>query len=331
MPDELLSDTDHGISRRGFIRTSVALAGSSLLHAEHGLGPANAVHPAQPIRRSRVVQVQSRLAVQGPVVRRPLLIELLERSLTSLTGMPTLTEAWRSILKPDDIIGLKFNRSGQEVIATTDAMADVLISSLVESGWGAEQIVCIEAPEGVCRRHQTTPANLGFEPVPSRFGNESDFLASVVGQVTAIINVPYLKTHNIASLTCAMKNLSHAFVKHPAQYHRNGCSPFVSDIVSIPAVRDKLRLCIVDALRVVFEGGPEARVETLSDEGVLLASFDPVATDAIGFDLLNGVRWRRGLPSIARSAMDVPYLQAAHSAGLGTADRVGIELNKTVL
>ena len=81
-----------------------------------------------------------------------------------------------------------------------------------------------------------------------------------------MINVPFIKTHNIAGMTCGLKNLSHALVKHPAHYHANGCSPFIGDIVAADPIRKKLKLTIVDAFRVVFQGGPAARVENLHPE-----------------------------------------------------------------
>ena len=61
-------------------------------------------------------------------------------------------------------------------------------------------------------------------------GGPRDRLAGVLDQVTAIVNVPFLKTHNLAGMTCCLKNLSHALVKHPAQFHTGGCKE-VADIV----------------------------------------------------------------------------------------------------
>lgn len=277
---------------------------------------------------SRVVHVQSPYAVLGPDVHRPLLGEMLETALTSLTGKPTIGAAWRAILKPDDTIGLKFNRIGQEIIATTDTVADTIITSLVETGWRPEQIVCIEAPAGTDARHGTVPPRGGYALRATDFGSGTDELASVLGQITALIDVPFLKTHNIAGMTCALKNLSHGLVRHPARYHKNGGSPYIGDIVATPAIRTKLRLCLVDALRVVFEGGPVASARTLADEGILLASFDPVATDAVGLAILNDVRQRHELPPVARSPEGLAYLSAAHRRGLGSAVWHGIELRR---
>lgn len=313
-------------SRRRFLGVAATLAGGSWIEPLRG-ATADALRAVSGGgRRSPVVQAQNRHVVKGLEVHHQLLAEMLRDTLTSLTDTPTIAQAWRSLLHRDDVIGLKFNRSGQQIIATTAVVADALISSLVDAGWPADQIVCIEAPPGVEARAGTRRARTGYDSKATDFGSGSDQLASVLNEVTALIDVPYLKTHNIAGMSCALKNLSHGLVKHPARFHDNGCSPFVADIVAIPQIRAKLRLCLVDALRVVYDRGPEATADTISNEGVLMASRDPVATDALGLVLLNDVRRQRNLDPVAPSAENLGYLAAAQQIGLGVARRHEIEL-----
>lgn len=319
--------SDKCVSRRQFLGFGAALAGGSLLRSARSIAsqqPKLVMPRGAP--RSRVVHVRSRMVVDGPIVHRTMFKEMLEEALTALTGAKDIAQAWRAILKPDDVIGIKFNRSGQAVIGTTGVVADVLIASITEAGWEPARLVCIEAPADTEARYRTPPPRMGYVADATDFGSGSDQLASVLGQVTALIDVPFLKTHNIAGMTCALKNLSHALVKHPARYHRNGCCPYIADIVGLPEIRNKLRLCLADALRVVYDRGPEATAETISDEGVLLVSFDPVATDAVGLTLLNDARRRNGLEPIARSPGALGYLAAAHRQGLGIALLHGIDL-----
>ena len=140
-----------------------------------------------------------------------------------------------------------------------------------------------------------------------------------------MISVPFLKTHNIAGMTCSLKNLSHGLIKHPARYHKNHCSPFIADIVAAEPIRSKLRLTLVDAMRVVYVGGPQATAPALANEGVLIMSRDPVAADTVGLDVLNRARERVGLAKTAASGAEIPYLAVAHRAGLGIAVRHGIK------
>jgi hypothetical protein len=245
------------------------------------------------------------------------------------SGKASGAEAWHVLLKPEDIIGIKFNRSGQAAFANTPAMADGLIKSLVDAGWSPRQIVCIEPPPGIEERYGTTPAVLGYDSDPTDFGSGADQLASVLRQVTSLINVPFLKTHNIAGMTACLKNLSHGLIKHPARYHDNGCHPYITDIVSLDQIRRKLRFNLVDAIRVVFDGGPEPQVDTSSVAGTILAASDPVAADALGLTTLNEKRRLKGLAPLNRLPMGeggLPYLARAHRIGLGIAIPRGIEV-----
>jgi len=274
-----------------------------------------------------VRQARSRFAIDGPVVHPEMFRELLQAAVAGVLGTKTIGEAWKMLFRPDDIIGLKFNQSGQDVIATTGTVAEILVDSIVRAGFSARQIVCIEAPPSSAVHEATTPAAKGFESNPTDFGSGSDEFARALSQVSAIVNVPYLKTHNITGLTCALKNLSHGLVKHPARYHKNGCCPYIADINLHPRIRKKVRLCIVDALRVVFDRGPEASARTIANEGILVATTDPVAADTVGLSILNEVRAARGLDTVARSPARVPYLADAHRKGLGIAARHGIHVS----
>lgn len=314
------------LSRRRFLGAAASLAGGALLPAARAEAQSQHLRLMTRNKSSRVVQVRNRYVVNGPEIHHHLLLEMVEKALGTLTGQSTIKASWQQILDPDDIVGFKFNRAGYQVIATSNAMVDALVSSLIKAGWSKEQIVLIEAPPGAVARHGTQLMFTGYDAAETDFGSGSDALASVLQQITALIDVPFLKTHNICGLTGALKNLSHGLTKHPARFHGNGCSPYIPDIVATPTIHKKLRLCMVDALRVVYDGGPKATPDTISDEGMLLVSLDPVAVDTLGLAILNDIRSRYNLPVIARSAEGIGYLAEAHRRGLGMAVWHGIEL-----
>jgi len=93
--------------------------------------------------------------------------------------------------------------------------------------------------------------------------------------------------------------------------------------VSLPQIRDKLRVNIVNALRSVFAGGPEAREETTWQSGMVLSGFDPVAVDTVCLDKLNRHRRTRldssqkPLPYIDADPAMTEHLRAASQKGLG--------------
>lgn len=319
-------DPTSGISRRRFLGAAAAAAGGSLAGTRWARARQITGRVPPTATRSRVIRIRNAHAVDGPTVHLQLVSEMLERALTTLTDAPTLSEAWQTLLRPKDVVGLKFNRSGQRVLGTTETVATVVVSSLVKAGFPATRIVCIEAPKGLAERLGTTRAWSGFDRSATDFGSGADQLASVVRQVNALIDIPFLKNHNIAGMTCALKNLSHGLIKHPARYHANNCSPFIADIVANTPIAGKLRLCLVDALRVVYDRGPEAAADTISDTGMLLASTDPVATDLVGLSFLNEVRAGQGLPAIVAPTSESGYLSVAHERRLGMATWHNIEL-----
>ena len=77
---------------------------------------------------------------------------------------------------------------------------------------------------------------------------------------------------------------------------------------------------------MVFDKGPEPSAETISDEGMLLASVDPVATDGVATAILNDVRRQNGLGPITGRGEQLGYVRDAQGAGLGLAEWTGIDL-----
>jgi uncharacterized protein (DUF362 family) len=152
-------------------------------------------------------------------------------------------------------------------------------------------------------------------------------LARYLFDADAIINVPFLKTHQIAGMSGCLKNLSHALIRHPAQFHANGCSPYVGQVVGSREVSSRLKLNLMNAVRVVVDGGPGARTENTVGYGGLLLGFDPVAMDYAGLSILAAERHRLGL----RGGLAVRYLASSAEMGLGRwrptdVDRAEIEI-----
>jgi hypothetical protein len=56
--------------------------------------------------------------------------------------------------------------------------------------------------------------------------------------------LPYLQ----ASITIALKNISHGVVSHPDNFHDDSCDPFIAAINSMPVVKDKIKLHICNGI-----------------------------------------------------------------------------------
>jgi hypothetical protein len=290
------------------------------------IGASPSTGPIDPLAKSVVAHVQRKEVIDGARVHEGLMGEMFDDGLRLITGERVAADAWHKLLKPDDIIGIKFNHVGCDELGTTIPFATRLVAALQKAGFPPERIMLIEAPARLTRNLKTRPAVLGFSGGPVSFGSGEEELSAVLQEVTAIINVPFLKTHNIAGMTGCLKNLSHALIRSPGKYHANACAPFVGDIVALPAIRAKLRLHLVNALRVVYRGGPAVETEAVWTHAGLLMSTDPVAADAVGIDLLNEQRARMKLPAIGNEEAHIAHVHAAAQRGLGTDDQDYIRL-----
>jgi len=311
-----------GLSRRDFLVRSALVAGTASIAGRTPAVLASQPSQPPPEQLPDVVQVRSNEVVTLRGLHEGVLLDMLNLLLRQLTNRPP-ADAWRTILHPDDVIGLKFNSSGADGLGTTDSLMRVLVQSLTDAGFVPERMIAVEVSAAIRAETRTLAPIEGWNERVLDFGSGTDQLAAWLDRVTAIINVPFLKTHNIAGMTACLKNLSHALVKHPAQFHANACSPYIGDIVALPAIRSKLRLHLVNALRVVFDGGPSAVEECIWDAGVLLGGKDPVALDCVGLQLIDRVRMALNLPPISGPEGPPAYLAAAADRGLGT-DRLHV-------
>lgn len=271
-------------------------------------------------KRSRVVDVRSTFVLNSSTVDKNALTAVLSRGLLALTETERVEAAWRKILGAAQKIVLKFNGVAADVLSTTDAMADVLVESLAHSGYGRDVVALVEAPQAA-RRLKTRATERGWG-APIRFGEHREELANYLYACDAVINVPFLKTHRIAGMSGCLKNLSHALVRRPARYHADGCSPFVGQIVSSREITSRLKLNLVNAIRIVVNRGPDAQEEDISPNGGLLLGFDPLAVDIIGRNMLVSYRKQRGL----LTSLSIPYLDSAVKSGLGRSRSTEIEL-----
>lgn len=284
------------------------------------IGSRPSTEPIAESAKSTVVHIRADEVLSGRQVHPSLAGEMIEEALRTLTGKNKPADAWHAVLKSDDRIAIKFNRVGSEVLGTNAPLAVQLVASLGRAGFAPDRVMLIEAPPEVCRELKTKPAVGGWSGGEVNFSSGSEQLAAYLQEVTAIINVPLLKTHNLAGMTGCLKNLSHSLIRRPARYHRNGCAPYVGDILALPQIRSKLRLHIVNALRAAFDGGPEPRLAGTWAHAGVLVSRDPVAADSIGLTLLNEQRALAGLPQIGDALGRIPHLHAAAQRGLGTDD-----------
>ncbi len=297
-------------SRRQFL--AGAIGGAATLYA----WPVWAITDSK-VPNSRVALLENpRVMTEVGIVKR-LLVSLLDEGLRISLNKPSAAAAWQSILRDDDRILIKFSLADADRLATSEIMAEVLIESLMAAGFAPARITLLEARVRTAWSDQLLKPPFGWTEKVYDFGSGREQLVKAVEDATAIINVPFLKAHRIAGMTGCLKNLSHGVIRRPALYHANQCCPCIPDVVAMPVIRSKLRLNVVNALRIVYDTRPDTARDPVDIASALVISTDPVAADTIGQTVLDAMRREKALAPVTPEPGLVLQHRLAAAKGLG--------------
>ena len=277
------------LTRRDFIKGGTfAVMGAAL-----GL-------PAQQVKKSKVILIRHKEAldensrINGDVVQ-----EMLDEAVMTLFGQDNPVEAFKKIIQPDEVVGIKTNV--WSYLPTPPEVENAIKRRLIDVGVKEEDIGLDD--HGVRKN-----------PI---------FL-----KATSLINVRPLRTHYLAGVSGCMKNYI-MFAKSQPALHPNSCSGLGS-LFSLPQVKGKTRLNILCALTPQFHGrGPHHFSRRyVWDYGGLIIGQDPVAVDATGLRLIIAKRTEqlgkdRAIPPVPRHIRDA---DVKHK--LGTSDPGKIDLIK---
>jgi hypothetical protein len=329
-----------------------------------------------------VVEVLHPGSIQNRAIVREAVRDMVARGMKELTGAPEAAEAWRLLFEPGDVVGVKVNPVGWPHVFSSHELVHEVVAGLGSAGVSPRDIVIFDRyraqfrkagylknlPEGV--RWDATVEDYdnvqldieGYDPDvyreielvsrdhhdPADPRTRRSHLSLIVSRkVQKIINLPVLKDHGSAGVTLCLKNMSHGFVNNVARSHgnasTNACNVFIPAICSLPQIRSKVVLHILDGLRGMFEGGPGGRVGTSWDNHTLYFATDPVALDRIGWEAVDRKRVAVGLPLVAESRW-VPagdedqhrrhsfrqpeHIELSAALGLGVFDRDKIDLRQ---
>ena len=275
------------LTRRDFIRGTVGAAlGASIVGADW-------MSVSEAAARSSVVTVvRAKNAMDSARNVDPTIIDtMLEQTLLKFTGRTNIEEAWLSLVKPSDTIGLvptgHLNPTHNEVI-------DAVQSSLMDAGIPKKNIVMAQGG-------------------PSRVKNCS-----------ALIALPALKAHQQTGIGTVLKNYI-MFSGRPSHYHKSGSSK-LGEIWNLPDVKGKTRLVLVDSLYPLCDKGPQPDPRYKWHYNGLIAGTDPVAVETVCLRIieekrqaLRGEPWPLSPPPICIEAADTVY-------GLGTSNMAEISI-----
>ncbi|MFQ6070975.1 MAG: DUF362 domain-containing protein [Candidatus Aminicenantales bacterium] len=245
------------ITRRDFLRTAAvsALAGAFPL-------PSRGDSADRGAKKSKVVLIRDINALDSRGKHNPeVILNMLDEAVSVLLDSSDPVRAWKKLLKPSDILGIKSNVWGP--IPTGRAVEQALRRRAMDAGVEEKNISIDD--RGVIR-------------------NE------IFRKATALINARPARTHHWSGMGTCIKNYI-MFVSNPSAYHGDSCANLAKIWLKYN-LREKTRLNVLLMLTPLFHGiGPHhySRKYVWEYKG-LIVSQDPVAADATGLRILEAKR-----------------------------------------
>ncbi len=283
-------------TRRQFIKnTSVATIGSTLF-----LGAGQSTTYGKTDKTTSIVLVRNKDVLDNNgIPRNKVVLEMLDSAITTLTKVQEPVKAWKKIIKPSDVVGIKSNE--WRYIPTTTQVEQALKKRVMDAGV-VESNISID-DRGVLRD-------------------------SIFKQSTALINARPMRTHHWSGVGSLIKNYI-MFAPRPREYHPDSCAD-LAKVWKLPIVKDKTRLNVLVMLTPQFHSvGPHSfSPKYVWNYYGFLVGFDPVAIDATGVRIIQAKRkifFKDDRP-INPPPKHVFLADSRHS--LGTADPEKINLIK---
>jgi uncharacterized protein (DUF362 family) len=303
-------------------------------------GALAAEHPVRPAAaKSKVVIARDPLLRTSGLSNR--VLNLLDQAMESYEGAASPVDAWRKLVRPGEIVGLKVNcLAGRGTASTSVVLVEAVCERMRQAGIADKDIVIWDRLnadlESAGYRIASRPDRLrclgnddaGYENELAIYGSVGSRLSQTLTRTCdAIINLPVLKDHGIVGVTMALKNLFGA-IHNPNKYHTNAGDPYIADVNMLAPIRQKVRLTICDALTAQYEGGPSFMPQWSWPYNGLIVSADPVALDYTGWQILERKRAEKGLKPLRDLEREPTYIARAADAQhrLGCNDPKSIDL-----
>lgn len=286
---------DKNLTRREFLKTgTMAIAAGTLLTSLP-----NELF-GQTESKTRVVLIRDKdvLGKDGNI-KSEMVHQMLDEAVKTLFGTEDAPTAWKKIIKPSDIVGIKTNV--WKYLRTPIELEEAIKKNVMQAGVSEDNISIDD--RGVLD-----------DPVFKK--------------ATALINARPMRTHYWSGVGSLLKNYI-MFVETPSDYHPDSCADLAA-IWKLPIVKGKTKLNILVMLTPQFHSvGPHGySKEYVWDYKGLIVGVDPVACDAVGLKIIQAKRtsyFKEDKP-LNPPAKHIELADTRHK--LGTADLNKIELIK---
>jgi hypothetical protein len=245
----------HSTTRRDFMRgTACGALGVAL-----GLKVGGAVVKARTVEgRAKVVLIRNADVIDASNnCNAQILAGMLDDAVVELFGGASPLEAWRKILKPTDVLGIKTN-----------------IWQFLHTPPELEQAIKARAME------------IGIKESDISINDRTIRTDPVFQRATALINARPLRIHHWAGIGGCIKNYI-MFIPQPSALHGDSCAD-LGTLMKLPEVAGKSRLHILVVLTPQYWGlGPHSfNPKYIWPYKGLIVGTDPVAVDSVGVRLI---------------------------------------------
>jgi hypothetical protein len=339
--------------------SAVPSRGSGGLVVAAALSSSESFSPSKPPSRTRVVVVHDPQAIQAFRPRRDRIQAMVNRGITNLTQKPTVSEAWRSLVSTQDVVGLKVFSGPGPNSGTRPAVVAAVVQGLLAAGLPPTNVV-------VWDKNVTDLRLAGFFDLATRYGirvvgsaqaghdegafyetpllgnlvwgdlefgktgpgiGRKSFVSKLLTQdITKIINITPLLNHNDAGVSGNLYGLAVGSVDNIARFESDPerLAVAVPEIYALTNLSDRVVLNVVDGLICQYEGGERGLLHYSATLNQLFFSLDPVALDVLSIQELERQRSGAKAPSI-KSHLELYNNAALLELGIGDLKRIDVE------
>lgn len=252
-----MKDTREVITRRDFLKGTAC----ATLAAAMGF-PAELGEKVEGSKRTRVILVRDPDAMdKRGSIDVGVIQNMLDHAVSALLNKEDPLEAWKLLINPNDVVGIKSNE------------------------WGP-----LPTPTEVEQTIKRRILNVGVPKGNMSIDDRGVLRNPIFRKATVLVNVCAFRTHHWSGVGGCLKNYI-MFVRFPFRYHGDSCAN-LGAIWKFPKLKGKTTLNVLVVLRPLFHGiGPHhfSPRHTWDYKGILVAT-DPVALDAVGLSLLRAKR-----------------------------------------
>jgi len=246
------------LTRRDLLKKSVAVAGGSAVLLNL---PVEAWAESQQTAVKVALVRNQQLFANGDEPDAGIAKQMLDQAVSALTGERDPAAAWKTIIQPTDVVGIKTNAWNN--LPTPAVLEQALKEWVLDVGVKDENISVRD--KGVLED-------------------------TVFQKSTALINIRPMRTHAWSGVGTLIKNYI-MFSPNRSSFHDDSCASLAT-LFDLPEVKGKTRLHVLVMFTPQFH---HLAPNQFSEEYVwkysgLLAGFDPVAVDSVGLRIIEAKR-----------------------------------------